>query len=116
MRACCEVTAPRSIGRKASTLTNRSRYQERAMTIHQYLVQACKDDAQRAGERDRVLLEARRVGLIRRPGAGLAALFMRGVRLLSRWTSPEQNRLAKQPRSAAEVQPTAGLEVQPTPD
>ena len=30
------------------------------MTIHQYLMQAGKDDARRAGERDRVLLEARR--------------------------------------------------------
>ena len=76
------------------------------MTIHQYLMQACKDDAQRAGERDRVLLEARRVGLMRRPGAGLAALFTRGARLMSRWTSPAQNRLEKQARPAAEVQPT----------
>lgn len=29
------------------------------MTIHQYLMQAGKDDARRAGERERVLLEAR---------------------------------------------------------
>ena len=76
------------------------------MTIHHYLMQACKDDAQRAGERDRVLLEARRVGLKRRPGAGLAGLFTRSARLLSRWTSPAQHRLAQQTRSAAEVQPT----------
>jgi hypothetical protein len=76
------------------------------MTIHHYLMQAAKDDAQRAGERDRVLLEARRVGLMRRPGADLAALFTRVARLLSHWTSPAQNRLEKQARLASEVQPT----------
>ena len=76
------------------------------MTIHQYLMRASKDDARRAGEQDRVLLEARRVGLIRRPGAGLAAVVTRGARLLSRWTSLAQNRLGKQARPASEVQPT----------
>jgi hypothetical protein len=30
------------------------------MTIHEYLMQARQDDARRAGERDRLLLEARR--------------------------------------------------------
>ena len=54
------------------------------MTIHQYLMRANKDDARRVGERDRVLLEARRLGLTRPPGAGLAALVTRGARLLSR--------------------------------
>ena len=76
------------------------------MTTHQYRMQACKDDARRAGERDRVLLEARRVGLKRRPGAGLAALFTRSARLLSRWTGGAQDKLGKRARSAAEVQPT----------
>ena len=75
------------------------------MTIHHYLMQACKDDAQRAGERDRVLLEARRVSLKRRPGASLVALFTRGARLLSRWTSPAQNRLEKQAMPTTDVQP-----------
>jgi hypothetical protein len=61
------------------------------MTTHQYRMQAFKDDARRAGERgragerDRVLLEARRVGLTRRPGAGLVAQVTRGARLLSRF-------------------------------
>jgi hypothetical protein len=76
------------------------------MTIHHYLVQAGQDNAQRAGERDRLLLEARRLGLTRRPGAGLAALVMRGVRLVSRWTGPAQDRLGKQAGPASEVQPT----------
>jgi hypothetical protein len=54
------------------------------MTIHHYLMRASQDDARRAGERDRVLLEARRLGLTRPPGAALAALVTRGARLLSR--------------------------------
>jgi hypothetical protein len=55
------------------------------MTTYQYRMQACKDDARRAGARDRVLLEARRVGLTRRPGAGLVGQVTRGARLLSRF-------------------------------
>ena len=76
------------------------------MTIHQYLMQAGKDDARRARERDRVLLEARRAGVTRRPGAVLAALATRGARLLSRWTGRAQDRLEKSARPAGEVQPT----------
>ena len=55
------------------------------MTTHQYRMQAWKNDTRRAGERDRVLLEARRPGLTRRPGAGLVAQVTRGARLLSRF-------------------------------
>ena len=76
------------------------------MTTHQYRVQACKDDARRAGARDRVLLEARRLGLTHRPGAGLAALVTRGVRLLSRWTGWARARLGKRARPTGEAQPT----------
>jgi hypothetical protein len=76
------------------------------MTIHQDLMQACKDDAQRAGERERVLLEARRLGLMRRPGAGLGALVTRGAQLLSRWTGWAQDRRAKQARPTTEVHPS----------
>ena len=36
------------------------------MTIHEYLVKAVQDDARRAGERDRLLLEARRARRARR--------------------------------------------------
>jgi dihydrofolate reductase len=36
------------------------------MTIHEYLVKAVRDDARRAGERDRLLLEARRARRARR--------------------------------------------------
>ena len=76
------------------------------MTIHQYLMQASKDDARRAGERDRVLLEARRAGPPRRPGASLAAPVTRSGQLLSRWTGWARERLAKRARPAGEVQPT----------
>jgi len=76
------------------------------MTIHQYLMQAGKDDARRAGERDRVLLEARRAGVTRRPGAVLAALATRGARLLSPWTGRAQDRLEKPARPTGEVEPT----------
>ena len=36
------------------------------MTIHEYLMKAVQDDARRAGERDRLLLEARRARRARR--------------------------------------------------
>lgn len=75
------------------------------MTIHHGLIQAIRDDAQRAGERDRVLLEARRAGLTRRRGAGLVASVTRGARLLSRWTVWSQDRLGKRARPAAQMQP-----------
>ena len=43
------------------------------MTIHKYLMKAIQDDARRAGERDRLLFEARRARRARRqrlaPGA-----------------------------------------------
>ena len=54
------------------------------MTIHHYLMNASKDDARRAGERDRLLLEARRAGRARRPRAGPAAPVRRLARLLFR--------------------------------
>lgn len=76
------------------------------MTIHQYLMQAGNDDARRAGERNRVLLEARRAGVTRRPGAVLAALATRGARLLSPWTGRAQDRLEKPARPTGEVEPT----------
>ena len=54
------------------------------MTIHQYLSKAVQDDAQRAGERHRLLLEARRARAARRPRAGPAAPVRRMARLLLR--------------------------------
>jgi hypothetical protein len=39
---------------------------EQTMTIYEYLMKAVQDDARRAGERDRLLLEARRARRARR--------------------------------------------------
>jgi hypothetical protein len=53
-------------------------------TMRQYLMKAIQDDAQRAGERDCLLLEARRAHVARRPRAGSAAPVRRLARLLFR--------------------------------
>ena len=55
-----------------------SRGQGARMSIHEYLLKARQDDAVRAGERDRQLLEARRARMARRqrpdPAAPVAAI------------------------------------------
>jgi hypothetical protein len=61
-----------------------SRRKERAMTIHQGLMKAGQDDAKRAGERDRLLLEARRARTPHRQRARSAAPARRIARLLFR--------------------------------
>ena len=53
-------------------------------TMHQYLARAIQDDARRAGERDRLHLEAQRAREPRRPRAGPAAPVRRLARLLFR--------------------------------
>ena len=52
--------------------------------MREYLMKAIQDDAQRAGERERLLLEARRAHVARRPRAGPAVLVSRLARLLFR--------------------------------
>lgn len=54
------------------------------MSIHQYLSEAIQDDAQRAGERDRLLLEARRARVARDLRKGAAVPVRRLARLLFR--------------------------------
>ena len=54
------------------------------MIIHQYVSKAVQDDAQRAGELDRLLLEVRRVNMARRERAVPAARVRRMARLLLR--------------------------------
>jgi len=54
------------------------------MTIRQALINTHRDDAQRAGERDRLLVEAQRAGRARRRRAGPAAPVWRLARLLFR--------------------------------
>jgi hypothetical protein len=54
------------------------------VSIQQGLMKAVQDDAQRAGEQDRLLLAARRAGPARRPRAGPAAPVWRLAQLLFR--------------------------------
>jgi hypothetical protein len=54
------------------------------MTIHEYLIKARQDDARRAGEQDRLLLEARQARKARRHRAGPAAPARRLARLIFR--------------------------------
>jgi hypothetical protein len=52
--------------RPAAAIADNTNQKEHALTIHEYLVKAIQDDARRAGERDRLLLEARRARRARR--------------------------------------------------
>jgi len=54
------------------------------MIIHQYVSKAVQDDAQLAGERNRLLLEARRASMARRERAVPAAPVRRLAWLLLR--------------------------------
>jgi hypothetical protein len=54
------------------------------MIIHQYVSKAVQDDAPRAGERDRLLLEARRVRMARRERVVPATRVRQMARLLLR--------------------------------
>jgi hypothetical protein len=54
------------------------------MIIHQYVSKAVQDDAQLAGERNRLLLEARRARMARRERVVSAAPARRLARLLLR--------------------------------
>jgi hypothetical protein len=54
------------------------------MIIHQYVSKAVQDDAQLAGERNRLLLEARRASMAHRERAVPAAPVRRLARLLLR--------------------------------
>ena len=81
------------------------------MTIHQYLMRAIQDDAQRAGERDRLLLEARRARKTRRPrpDPGVPARLL--ARLLLRWAAAQRT----EPTGARVGQNTAVLVRAPDP-
>jgi hypothetical protein len=52
------------------------------MTFHEYLSQAVQDDAQLAGERDRLALAARQAGMARRKRDRPATTVRRLARLL----------------------------------
>jgi hypothetical protein len=54
------------------------------MLIHQYVAKAVQDDAPRAGEQNRLLLEARRARMARGKGVVSAAPMRRLTRLMLR--------------------------------
>jgi len=54
------------------------------MTFHEYLSKAVQDDAQLTGERNRLILEARRAHMARRERVSPAAPVRRLARLLLR--------------------------------
>jgi hypothetical protein len=60
------------------------------MTIHRDLMRAVQDDAQRAGERDRLLLEARRARKTRRPRRDPGVPARSLARLLLRWVAAQR--------------------------
>ncbi|HEX3191006.1 MAG TPA: hypothetical protein VHS30_14630 [Streptosporangiaceae bacterium] len=62
------------------------------MTIRRYLMKAIQDDAQRAGERGRLLLEAQRSGKPRRARPDPAAPARHLARLLFSWGRRTPNR------------------------
>lgn len=62
------------------------------MTMHQYLMRAIQDDAQRAGERDRLILEARRARKTRRPRPDPGVPVRPLAQLLLRWAAAQRTR------------------------
>ena len=50
----------------AAAIADNANQEEQTMTIYEYLMKAVQDDARRAGERDRLLREARRARRARR--------------------------------------------------
>ena len=77
------------------------------MSIHEYLMKACQDDARRAGERDRQLLEARRARKAARNHHEPAALpaVMSQVRRLARPMFRRAAEPAAQPARPAPSEP-----------
>jgi hypothetical protein len=56
----------RAVPPAAAMADNANQKEEQTMTIYEYLMKAVQDDARRAGERDRLLREARRARRARR--------------------------------------------------
>ena len=75
---------PVTVRPKPAAMAGGNRYGGRVMIIHQYVSKAVQDDARRAGERDRLLLEARRVRMQGRERAVPVARMRRMARLLLR--------------------------------
>jgi hypothetical protein len=83
------------------------RRQKKRMSIHEYLMKACQDDALRAGERDRQLLEARRArnaGRNQQEAAAPAATIVQ-VRRLTRLMFRRATKPTAQPAKPASSEP-----------
>jgi hypothetical protein len=85
------------------------------MTIHHYLMNASKDDARRAGERDRLLLEARRARRARRERPDPAAPVRRLARLLVRGGAAAPRRFPATPEQAGQAQVPAPISPRSSP-
>src|SRR5262249_46393237 len=72
---------PVTVRPKPAAMAGGNRYGGKVMIIHQYVSKAVQDDARRAGERDRLLLEARRVRMPGRERAVPVARMQRMARL-----------------------------------
>jgi hypothetical protein len=81
------------------------RREKQRMSIHEFLVKACQDDALRAGERDRQLLEARRARKAGRNQQEAPAAAIVQVRRLTRLMFRRATKPAAQPARPASSEP-----------
>ena len=77
------------------------------MTIRQDLIEACQDDAQRAGERNRMLQEARRARRARRQRPAPAAPVRRLGHLLGRRATASPRHFPASPEQTGQGQVSA---------
>ena len=79
------------------------------MTIRQDLIEACQDDARRAGERNRLLLEARRARRARHARPPLVAPVRRLGHLLARRVTASPRRFPASPEQTGQGQVSAPI-------
>ena len=79
------------------------------MTIRQGLIEACQADARRAGERTRLLLEARRARRARRRRPALVAPARRLGHLLARWATASPRHFPASPGQTGQGQASAPI-------
>jgi hypothetical protein len=79
------------------------------MTIRQYLIEACQDDVRRAGERNRLLLEARRVRRARRQRPARVASVRRLGHLLVHRATASPRRFPASPEQTGQGQVTGPI-------
>lgn len=79
------------------------------MTIRQDLIKAYQDDARRAGERNRLLLEAHRARRARRQRPALVASVRRLAHLLVRRAAASPRRFPSSPEQTGQGQVSAPI-------